>query len=104
MVGANIARRQVARAIFVLLLLTCFAGLQTASAITEQVHHHDGPSHTDCCGVCHAGHLSVTPAVSCLTLVLPDVQGWHNTQDTLPAQGEFVSSLHLSRAPPSLHS
>jgi hypothetical protein len=104
MVGANIARRQMARAIFILLLLALFAGLQTASAITEQVHHHDGPSHTDCCGVCHAGHLSVTQAVTCVTLVLPDVRCWHKAQDAPPAQGEFVSSLHLSRAPPGLHS
>jgi len=104
MVGAKIARLQVARTIFILLLLALFASLQTASAITEQLHHHDGPSHTDCCGVCHAGHLSVTPAVTCLTLVLPDIRCWHKIQDALPAQAEFVSSLHLSRAPPALRS
>jgi hypothetical protein len=104
MVGANIARRRVLRAIFILLLLTFFAGVQTASAITEQVHHHDGPSHTDCCGVCHAGHLSVTPAIAGFMLVLPDVQCWHKAQDAPPAPGEFVASLHLSRAPPRLHS
>jgi len=104
MVGAPIARLKVARAIPILLLLAFFVGLQTASAITEQVHHHDGPSHTDCCGVCHAGHLSVTQAVTGLMLVLPDVQSWHAMQDAPPAPGEFVSSLHLSRAPPSLHS
>jgi hypothetical protein len=104
MVSANIARRQVARAFFVLLLLTLFTGLQTASAITEQIHHHDGPSHTDCCGVCHAGHLSVTQAVASVKLVLPDLQCWHEAQDAPPAPGEFVSSLHLSRAPPCLHS
>lgn len=103
MVGANIARRKFARALFVLLLLTLFTGLQTASAITEQVHHHDGPSHTDCCGVCHAGHLSVTQAVASVKLVLPDVQCWQKAQDAPPAPGEFVASLHLSRAPPVLH-
>jgi hypothetical protein len=48
--------------------------------------------------------LSVTQAVNCLTLVLPDVRCWHQTQDAPPAPGEFVSSLHLSRAPPGLHS
>src|SRR5579859_4695747 len=98
--GANIARRGLTRAIFILLLLAFFAGLQTASAITEQVHHHDGPSHTDCCGVCHAGHLSVTQAVASVKLVSPDVQRWHEAQDAPPVPGEFVSSLHLSRAPP----
>src|SRR5215472_7388721 len=93
---------QFRRTALILLLLTCFAALQTASAITEQVHHHDGPSHADCCGVCHAGHLSVTQAVATLKLILPEVQCWREAQDAPPAPGEFVASLHLSRAPPSL--
>lgn len=103
MVGSGIQRGQVIRAALILLLITCFAALQTASAITEQVHHHDGPSHADCCGVCHVGHLSVTPAIAGFMLVLPDVQCWHKAPDAPPAPGEFVASLHLSRAPPGLH-
>src|SRR5215472_16920320 len=103
-VGAHRARRKLARALFILLLLTSFTGVQTASAITEQIHHHDGPSHTDCCGVCHASHLSFTQAADNLELVLPDVQCWHATQDAPAVPGEFVASLHLSRAPPCLHS
>ena len=100
MVSSGYQRGRLIRTVLILLLLACFAGLQTASAITEQVHHHDGPSHSDCCGVCHAGHLSVTQAVAGQNLVLPDIRCWQEAQDAPPAPGEFVASLHLSRAPP----
>ena len=87
------------RLVIGVLLLVCFTGLQTALAITEQVHEH-GPSHTDCCGICHAGHASVIQAALVFRLAAPLVTEWRTVVEPCSEVPESQVQFHSSRAPP----
>jgi len=87
------------RLIVGVLLLACFTGIQTASAITEQVHDH-GPSHTDCCRICHAGHGSAIQAALVFRLAAPLVTAWQTVVEPSSEIPESQVQFDSSRAPP----
>ena len=87
------------RTALVLLLLACFAGLQTAAAVT--VHSHDHGSGDHCCVICHVGHL---PALE--GAVAPDtapavITGWRSWCEEAVLPGDQSPILNFSRAPPA---
>ena len=87
------------RTALAVLLLLCFAGIQTASAITEQIHDH-GPSHTDCCAICHAGHASVIQAALVFSLEAPLNGEWQTPVEGASEIPEIQARSQSSRAPP----
>src|ERR1700716_3280548 len=58
-----LGHKSILRPALILVLLVCFAVLQTASVIDNYSHGHEG-SHTHCCPACHSGHLPVALVIA----------------------------------------
>ncbi len=93
-------RGQSLRYALAILLFTCFTIIQSRAAVTETVHVH-GPSHTDCCAACHAGHLSVVQALKIISFAPPRFTEWHRPLETAALTGEWLSTFQSTRAPPA---
>jgi hypothetical protein len=87
------------RTALVLLLLACFAGLQTASAIT--VHSHDHANGDHCCAVCHAAHLPALQAPIALNAAPITLSEWRCWREQAVRAGDRSPALDLSRGPPA---
>jgi hypothetical protein len=92
-------RARLVRAVLVALLLICFGGLQTASAITVHSHHHEGGGHS--CAVCHAAHLPAAQALHAVELTAPVVTEWRHSREEALAPAGQSPVLNFSRAPPA---
>ncbi|HTP87837.1 MAG TPA: hypothetical protein VMJ34_12865 [Bryobacteraceae bacterium] len=88
--------RKLSRGLLVLLVLTCFVGLQGVSA----THEHQGPHNH--CAVCNASHLPVSPAVSAAHLTPPALLTWQRSHEAEREPIERISNLASSRGPPAL--
>src|SRR5437879_7113468 len=91
-----ISRRQIWRAVLILLVLIGTVSSQTASFAPH--HSHEHVSH--CCGVCHIGHISLLQATEHFAFIPPALLSWHSPaqQATVALEPRLV--LNLSRAPP----
>jgi hypothetical protein len=87
------------RTALVLLLLVCFAGLQTASAITAHSHDHGNGRH--CCVICHAGHVPTLGATVAPDPAPPSVTEWRSWREEVIVPGDPSPALNRSRAPPA---
>jgi len=87
------------RSALVLLLLVCFAGLQTAAAIT--VHSHDHGSTGDCCAICHVGHLPALEAAIAPDAAPVAIVEWRSWREQPALPGDQSPVLNFSRAPPA---
>ena len=87
--------RWLGRALLVALLLTCFLGLQSVSAI----HEHRDADHF--CPVCSASHLPVIPAVAIVHFSPPTAVIWQGIRDTAQRPTEHFAALRPSRGPPA---
>jgi hypothetical protein len=84
---------------FILFVLLCFAGLQTATVVVNHPHEHTGP-HSHCCPICHASHVPAMQAVAGIAVSAPGAVQWHTgAQDVRVASANPIA-LHSSRAPP----
>jgi hypothetical protein len=84
--------------IFVLLLVAATAAAHTESLASSHSENH--ASH--CCGVCHAGHLSILQAVAHFSVIAPlSVLSWYRPDRQLARAIESQLILDLSRAPPA---
>jgi hypothetical protein len=83
----------------VLLLLACFAGLQTASAITVHSHDHGDTGH--CCVICHAGHLPALEGDVAPDAAPAAVAEWRVWREEAARAGDPAPVLNSSRAPPA---
>jgi len=90
-------RRQLLRAFLILLVLVGTVSSQTASLSSQ--HSHERVSH--CCGVCHAGHLSLLQAAECFAFIPPALLAWHRPAQQATVALEPRLILDLSRAPPA---
>ena len=88
------------RKLLVLLVLVCFAGLQTASAVTANLHDH-GAGHSHCCVSCHAGHAPLLGAGVALNPAPPTVTEWRCWREEAVVAGAPAPALSRSRAPPA---
>ena len=87
------------RPTLVLLLLVCFAGLQTAAAIT--VHSHDHGNTSDCCAICHVGHLPAFEAAIAPDATPTAIVEWRSWREEPVLPGDRSPVLNFSRAPPA---
>ena len=87
------------RCALVLVLLACFAGLQTAAAITA--HSHDHPDTGHCCVMCHAGHLPALEAAIAPDATPAAVVEWRSWREQPALAGDQALVLNFSRAPPA---
>src|SRR4051794_34209559 len=88
------------RITFLVLLLACFVGLQTASAVEIHPHQHGG-LHSHCCVACHAGHFPATQAVLRILVSPAQCTGWHSQSEHRHMTGDGVGIFRCSRAPPT---
>ena len=89
-------RRQPWKAILVALLVIMTSVAQTASLASTHSDNH--ASH--CCGVCHAGHVSVLQAVDHFSFVPLTFLCWHQPHELATRALRPLPILNLSRAPP----
>ena len=87
------------RPALVLLLLVCFAGLQTAAAIT--VHSHDHPDNGHCCVICHVAHLPALEAAIAPDATPAAIVEWRSWREAPVLPGGQSHALNFSRAPPA---
>jgi len=87
------------RTALVLVLLACFAGLQTAAAVTMHSHDHGGGDH--CCAICHVGHLPALEAPVTLDVAPASVAEWRCWREEAVLPGDQAPVLGCSRAPPA---
>ncbi len=85
--------------VLVLLLLVCFAGLQTASAVT--VHSHDHGTAWHSCVICHAGHMPALQSAVAPNATPAAITEWRLRHENTPAATDPLPSLNFSRAPPA---
>jgi hypothetical protein len=91
-----VLRRQIWKAVLILLAVIGTVSSQTASFASHQSHQH--LSH--CCGVCHIGHLPLLDAADKIGFVPPSQLCWHRPADDATYAMESQVVLNLSRAPP----
>jgi len=89
------------RPALILLLLVCFAGLQTAAAITVHSHDHGNRSSDDCCAICHVGHLPAIEAAIAPETAPEAIVEWRCWREQPALAGDPSPVLNLSRAPPA---
>ena len=87
------------RPTLVLVLLVCFAALQTAAAIT--VHSHDHGTTGDCCVICHVGHLPALEAGIAPNAAPAPAIEWRSWREEPVLPGDQSPVLNFSRAPPA---
>jgi hypothetical protein len=87
------------RTALVLILLACFGGLQTVSAVTVHSHNHGNGDH--CCAICHAGHLPAAQAPVALNAAPSVVTEWRSWHEEAVVPGDRSPILDFSRAPPA---
>lgn len=87
------------RPALVLLLLACFAGVQTAAAIT--VHSHDHGNGDHCCVICHAAHLPALEAAIAPDTTPATITEWRCWREEPVLPGDQSPVLNFSRAPPA---
>jgi len=87
------------RTALVLLLLACFAGLQTAAAITVHSHDHGNSGH--CCVICHVGHLPALGAAIAPDTAPATIAEWRSWREEAVVPGDRSPVLNFSRAPPA---
>jgi hypothetical protein len=87
------------RPVLILLLLVCFAGLQTAAAIS--VHSHEHGSTGDCCAICHVGHLPALEAGIASDAAPAAIVEWRSWREEPVLPGGQSPVLNFSRAPPA---
>jgi hypothetical protein len=92
-----VLRRKYCRAILILLLAIGTAYSQTIPFAKSHSQNH--ASH--CCGICHAGHLSVEQAVGQLGFVPLTQMCWYCPADQAARALEPGIVLSLARAPPA---
>ena len=85
------------KAFLILLLLIGIATSQTASLVSS--HSQDHASH--CCGVCHAGHVSVLQPADHFRFLPLTQLCWHQPLEIVERVLESAVVLALSRAPPA---
>src|SRR5262249_51110594 len=86
----------------VVLLLACFVGLQTASAVTFHEDDHGSGSHHHCCPTCHAGHSPVLHQSRPVNLFTAIVADWKNRTEPASIVASARPRRRESRAPPIL--
>src|SRR5271169_6364403 len=89
------------RPTLILLLLVCFAGLQTAAAITVHSHDHGNGSTDDCCAICHVGHLPALRAAIAPDATPTAIIEWRSWREQAALPGDQSPILNFSRAPPA---
>lgn len=90
--------------LIVALLLACFVGLQTASAVTFHDDDHGAGSHHHCCPTCQAGHSPVLHEDRPITFYTAEVASWKNRSEPAFIVPFARPRRRASRAPPtSLH-
>jgi len=89
------------RPALILLLLVCFAGLQTAAAITVHSHDHGNGSTDDCCAICHVGHLPAIEAALAPEAAPVAIVEWRSWREQPALAGDQGLVLNFSRAPPA---
>ena len=87
--------------VFIVFVLLCFAGLQTASVVVEHAHEHGGP-HSHCCPICHASHVPAMQAVAGVRVAAPAGVRWQPSPERVRVRTVRRVSLNSSRAPPQL--
>lgn len=83
----------------ILLLLVCFAGVQTAAAITVHSHDHGNSGH--CCVICHVGHLPALEGRTAPDTAPSTVAEWRRWREEPILAGDPSPVLNFSRAPPA---
>jgi len=87
------------RTALVLVLLACFAGLQTAAAITTHSHDHGDGGH--CCVICHVGHLPALEGAGAPDTAPAAIAEWRCWREEPVLAGDQSPVLNFSRAPPA---
>lgn len=95
----RVAPRSPWRNAFVIFLLLCFAGLQTATTIVDHAHEHGGP-HSHCCPICHAGHVPAMQPTATVRIVAPETIQWSPCAERILLAAGTDVFLNSSRAPP----
>src|SRR5436305_2566600 len=94
------ARRiSVWRAVFIVCLLLCFTGLQSASVVLDHAHEH-GNAHSSC-PICHATHVPALHAIATVQVPAPGSVSWRRSREDVPVASTLSPSLNSSRAPPA---
>ena len=91
--------RRMFRLLLILLLLTNFAVLQTASAIETHAHHHGGPN-DHCCPGCHGGHYPFLEPAGSIQVAALALREWHKAAHEAPKASGGNRTYNSSRAPP----
>ena len=90
---------KVCRVLLVLLILTSFAAVQTATA-TELFPDHHGADDR-CCAGGHAGHFPVLVSLTTVPIATISVSGWHTKIDLASYYSGGGRTFNSSRAPPA---
>ncbi len=90
---------KVGRILLVLLILTSFAAVQSASVIEIFPDHH-GPDDR-CCAGGHAGHFPVLVSVSTVQIQTLSVAGWRTRVELDCYTSDDGRTFNSSRAPPA---
>jgi hypothetical protein len=90
---------KVGRILLILLVLTSFAAVQTASATEICPDHHGADDR--CCAGGHAGHFPVLVSVTNVTIATISVTGWHSKTELASYYSDDGRTFNSSRAPPA---
>ena len=90
---------KVSRILLVLLILTSFAAVQTASAREICPDHHGADDR--CCAGGHAGHFPVLVSVTTVPIATISVTGWHTKIAPASYYSDDGRTFNSSRAPPA---
>jgi hypothetical protein len=91
---------KVGRILLVLLILTSFAAVQTASATEIYPDHHHGADDR-CCAGGHAGHFPVLVSVTTVPIATLSISGWHTKIELASYYSDDGRTFNSSRAPPA---